>query len=529
MKPTLAEMGTVHFGRVMMKPGKPTTFATVDIPASDSATSTDSGSTAPKAARRVLCFGLPGNPVSAVVTFHLFAVPAIRYMRGYHADHCTAPSVRVELGNAVRLDPERPEFHRANAHWTRRGFEAFSTGRQTSSRLLSMREANVLLCLPAGDQVVPAGSIVDALWIGPAETIRQSVHPPSATPQPTNKHHVHVHSCGGHHHHKHVSAEDAVPVDLSTGDVSGAAGYSPGQSRTPSDSQAVAASAGLVTPKGGSGEAAAQRQTRLGAHGRSESGGSSDGGGRLLDQMRRARPLDSLTFDERSEPDNDSTVHERTDDLRKALRDEAAAAARLEEDDGSVAMGGRGRLQSTYERDLNVLERTPEDFFKRRAAGAQSPTRSPTPIEEDIPTQPQPAAATDVISNRLAGAKPTSSPRESIFRPPPPPAASRPSHAQKIRPPPPTGPVPNGQPADASVTVQPPATTTATVSGAHGSAVGCVVRASREYSGAAVQARVAVLTVSDSVSSGDAEDRSGPAVVAALRSVKGMWGHAWTS
>lgn len=69
VKPMLEKLGTVHFGRVNMKPGKPATFATLNRTAAGS-----SG--------RVLFFGLPGNPVSCLVTKSLFIDPALKRLQG---------------------------------------------------------------------------------------------------------------------------------------------------------------------------------------------------------------------------------------------------------------------------------------------------------------------------------------------------------------------------------------------------------------------------------------------------------------
>lgn len=67
LKPTIERQmgGTIHFGRVSMKPGKPTTFATVPF---KNNTGKDTSQ---------MIFSLPGNPASAVVTFHLFVLPAL--------------------------------------------------------------------------------------------------------------------------------------------------------------------------------------------------------------------------------------------------------------------------------------------------------------------------------------------------------------------------------------------------------------------------------------------------------------------
>lgn len=72
VKPMLEKLGTVHFGRVNMKPGKPATFATLERA---------TGSTG-DAERVVLFFGLPGNPVSCLVTKSLFVDPALRRLQG---------------------------------------------------------------------------------------------------------------------------------------------------------------------------------------------------------------------------------------------------------------------------------------------------------------------------------------------------------------------------------------------------------------------------------------------------------------
>ncbi len=153
IKPLLEHAGTVHFGRIRMKPGKPLTFATAAW----------NGETK-------LIFGLPGNPVSSLVTLYLMAVPAMRKMAGWLDPHLTR--VQATLTQPLPLDPERPEYHRAHLRWENEqddgkgGFVAESTGSQASSRLLSMRTANALLELPQAEGVLAAGESVQALLIG---------------------------------------------------------------------------------------------------------------------------------------------------------------------------------------------------------------------------------------------------------------------------------------------------------------------------------------------------------------------------
>ena len=149
VKPLLEHAGTVHFGRVRMKPGKPVTFATADV----------------EAGRR-LVFGLPGNPVSSLVTFYLFVVPALRKMAGWREPRLR--QVQARLAQPLPLDAFRPEYHRATLHWDaeQHSFVASSTGSQASSRLLSMRTANALLALPQREGVLAVGDSVEALLIG---------------------------------------------------------------------------------------------------------------------------------------------------------------------------------------------------------------------------------------------------------------------------------------------------------------------------------------------------------------------------
>ena len=161
VKPTLERLGKVHFGRLNMKPGKPTTFATLKVKKSN-----DAGD------KTVLFFGLPGNPVSCLVTKTLFIDPALRRLQGMSSLAAMHPQVAVELETALTLDPERPEYHRAvleagGAAGTTGMVVARSTGNQRSSRLLSMKSSNALLCLPQGPGVVPKGTSVAAILTGP--------------------------------------------------------------------------------------------------------------------------------------------------------------------------------------------------------------------------------------------------------------------------------------------------------------------------------------------------------------------------
>ncbi|CEH17128.1 Molybdopterin biosynthesis protein [Ceraceosorus bombacis] len=155
--------GKIHFGRVAMKPGKPTTFATIPRESSD----------------RVV-FALPGNPASALVCFYVFVLPSLRKLCGHHASIApsgqgrswSVPRVKLRLENAMKLDP-RPEFHRAVVYPDANGrLVARSTGSQRSSGMHSMATANALVCVPALDgspgspTQLQAGSEALAMLIG---------------------------------------------------------------------------------------------------------------------------------------------------------------------------------------------------------------------------------------------------------------------------------------------------------------------------------------------------------------------------
>ncbi|KAI0437381.1 molybdenum cofactor synthesis domain-containing protein [Xylaria telfairii] len=155
LKPTIERSlgGTIHFGRVAMKPGKPTTFATVSV-------KNDAGERVSK-----VIFSLPGNPASALVTFHLFVLPSLHQMSGISPPGL--PKVPVFLAHEFSLDKSRPEYHRAIAVVDNTGrLTATSTGGQRSSKVGSLRGANCLLCLPSGKEPLKEGAKVDALFLG---------------------------------------------------------------------------------------------------------------------------------------------------------------------------------------------------------------------------------------------------------------------------------------------------------------------------------------------------------------------------
>ena len=141
VKPLLESLGTVHVGRVKLKPGKPFTFATLD-------------------GGRV-AFGLPGFPVSSLVTFEVFVRPALRKMQGFA--QLQRPTLPVRLAYDARPTADRTEYQRVTLRREGRELVADTTGSQSSSRLLSLAGAHALVRVPAGDQVLEKGSVVEAM------------------------------------------------------------------------------------------------------------------------------------------------------------------------------------------------------------------------------------------------------------------------------------------------------------------------------------------------------------------------------
>jgi molybdopterin molybdotransferase len=142
IKPLLEKMATIQFGRVSFKPGKPLTFAT---------------------AADKLAFGLPGFPVSSLVTFEVFVRPALLKLGG--ATQVLRPRVEAVLGHEIRPDAIRLEYQRATLTWQDHHFVARTTGLQSSSRLLSIVGANALLEISPGTEPLAEGTMVQALLL----------------------------------------------------------------------------------------------------------------------------------------------------------------------------------------------------------------------------------------------------------------------------------------------------------------------------------------------------------------------------
>jgi molybdopterin molybdotransferase len=143
----LSQRGEVAFWKVAMRPGRP--FAFGPLHGADG--------------RRSWLFGLPGNPVAALVTFYAFAREALLQLAG--ATPQPLPVLQARSVEAIRKRPGRTEFQRgivgpaADGGW-----EVRLTGSQGAGVLRSMSEANALVVLGHGQGSVPAGGLVD-VWL----------------------------------------------------------------------------------------------------------------------------------------------------------------------------------------------------------------------------------------------------------------------------------------------------------------------------------------------------------------------------
>jgi molybdopterin molybdotransferase len=153
VRPALAELGVEQvFWGVALRPGKPTYFGT--SPARSSASRPVS-----PGSRTTLVFGLPGNPVSAMVTFLLFVRPAIRALLGAgEPGGRTTALLDAELPSL----PARTQLVRCRLALRDDGWHAEPTkGEQGSHVLTSMLGADALAIVPPGDAPLAAGARVE--------------------------------------------------------------------------------------------------------------------------------------------------------------------------------------------------------------------------------------------------------------------------------------------------------------------------------------------------------------------------------
>jgi len=142
VKDVLAKQGEISFWKVRMKPGKPLAFGTI---------------------KGVPHLGLPGNPVSSMITFELFARPAILKMMG--KTNLIRPTVEVTMESRIKNSDGRRIFARAIVRKEGDRLYAKTTGPQGSGILTSMSMANALVIVPEDVAAVKEGDLVKAIML----------------------------------------------------------------------------------------------------------------------------------------------------------------------------------------------------------------------------------------------------------------------------------------------------------------------------------------------------------------------------
>jgi molybdopterin molybdotransferase len=132
-----AEIGTIEFWKVRIKPGKPIAFGRVGD--------------------RTHFLALPGNPVSSLVTFKLFVEPALV---AWHHGTSVRPELPAIAANAFRRHAGRTEFLRGRVHMEGGRLMASALRGQGSHMLAPLRETNALIRVEADSQGFQAGDTV---------------------------------------------------------------------------------------------------------------------------------------------------------------------------------------------------------------------------------------------------------------------------------------------------------------------------------------------------------------------------------
>ncbi|NTU75662.1 MAG: molybdopterin molybdotransferase MoeA, partial [Anaerolineaceae bacterium] len=140
VKKIIEENGGLNFWRVNMRPGKPLAYGNY---------------------QGIPVIGLPGNPVSSFVAYHVFVVPAVRKMTGL--DPYLRLIVPVKLAENVDSDG-RETYLRAMIQYDGKVWTGKLVGHQGSGNLAALVLANALLIVPSGVKSLPAGEVIQA-WI----------------------------------------------------------------------------------------------------------------------------------------------------------------------------------------------------------------------------------------------------------------------------------------------------------------------------------------------------------------------------
>jgi molybdopterin molybdotransferase len=149
VKAVLSRLAEMQWMQMAIKPAKPFAFGVLT-----------------NGQRKVPVFGLPGNPVSSMISFELLARPALRKMMG-HTQDLTRPTVRAIADTALRRRTDgKVHFIRVHAWFDEDGrVHVRDTGPQGSHQLAATAAANALAVVPDGDGIA-SGEPVDVMVLG---------------------------------------------------------------------------------------------------------------------------------------------------------------------------------------------------------------------------------------------------------------------------------------------------------------------------------------------------------------------------
>ncbi len=142
VKDIMREQGEINFWRINMRPGKPVAFGHIG---------------------GVPLLGLPGNPVSAAVTFELFGRPVIRKMLGH--TRLLRPQIDVVVEDGVGEVVSRRHYVRARVELRDGRFVARTTGNQGSNITTSLLNANAFIVVPEGGVAIHPGDTAKAIML----------------------------------------------------------------------------------------------------------------------------------------------------------------------------------------------------------------------------------------------------------------------------------------------------------------------------------------------------------------------------
>jgi len=154
-KPVLEKLGNINFWKVAMKPGKPFAFGLLHKKTSGEGHKKN----APD--NKGWFFGLPGNPVSSVVTYHQLVLPALRYLAGEVFED--APVLSIATQSPLKKQPGRADYQRGKLTTENGENKVTTTGNQSSGVLSSLAQANCYVVLEQERCAVAAGEKVNVV------------------------------------------------------------------------------------------------------------------------------------------------------------------------------------------------------------------------------------------------------------------------------------------------------------------------------------------------------------------------------